>query len=76
MKSFSKNKLSLCFQPVVDIDAMLESKVAAHCSESWFMQHPKKRTVSKFIKAVILETLLVSLLIKLFLVKPVNARIL
>jgi hypothetical protein len=65
MKSFSKNKLSLCFQPVVDIDAMLESKVAAHCSESWFMQHPKKRSVSKFIKALILETLLVSLLIEL-----------
>ncbi|KAK2379862.1 hypothetical protein QL285_067615 [Trifolium repens] len=58
MKSFSKNKLSLCFRPVVDIDAMLESKVAAHCSESWFMQHPKKRSVSKFIKALILETLL------------------
>ncbi|GAU46568.1 hypothetical protein TSUD_272070 [Trifolium subterraneum] len=37
---------------------MLESKVAAHCSESWFMQHPKKRTISKLIKAVILETLL------------------
>jgi hypothetical protein len=65
MKSFSKNKLSLCFRPVVDIDAMLESKVAAHCSESWFMQHPKKRSVSKFIKALILETLLVSLLIEL-----------
>jgi hypothetical protein len=45
---------------------MLESKVAAHCSESWFMQHPKKRTVSKLIKAVILETLLVSLLLQLF----------
>ncbi|KAK2433458.1 hypothetical protein QL285_018723 [Trifolium repens] len=58
MKSFSKNKLSLCFRPVVDIDAMLESKVAAHCSESWFMQHPKKRSVSKFIKVLILETLL------------------
>ncbi|CAJ2654957.1 unnamed protein product [Trifolium pratense] len=58
MKSFSKNKFFHCFRPVVDIDAMLESKVAAHCSESWFMQHPKKQTVSKLIKAVILETIL------------------
>ncbi|XP_061356777.1 uncharacterized protein LOC133301169 [Gastrolobium bilobum] len=32
MRSFSKNKFLFCFRPVVDIDTMLESKVATHTS--------------------------------------------
>ncbi|KAK7312758.1 hypothetical protein VNO77_36861 [Canavalia gladiata] len=34
MRNFSKSKFLLCFRPVVHIDAMLESKVAAHRSHS------------------------------------------
>ncbi|RDX60097.1 hypothetical protein CR513_61794, partial [Mucuna pruriens] len=34
MRSFSKNKFLLCFRPVVDIDVMLESKVAPHRSST------------------------------------------
>ena len=56
MRSFSKSKLSQCFRPVVDLDDMLECKVAAHHSKN-------KHTVLKVIKAMVLETILVSLLI-------------
>ncbi|KAK2379859.1 hypothetical protein QL285_067613 [Trifolium repens] len=54
MKSFSKNKLSLCFRPVVDIDNMLESKVAAHRSAS----KPVSKFSKSWIKVLLLETIL------------------
>ncbi|KAL5056473.1 hypothetical protein RYX36_037155 [Vicia faba] len=57
-RSFSKNKFSHCFRPVVDIDGLLESKLAAHRSENKPQKHPKKRTVLKVIKAAVLETIL------------------
>ncbi|XP_058734839.1 uncharacterized protein LOC131606691 [Vicia villosa] len=53
-----KSKLFHCFRPVVDIDALLESKVTAHRSENKPKQHHKKRTVLKIIKAAVLETIL------------------
>ncbi|XP_058760775.1 uncharacterized protein LOC131634134 [Vicia villosa] len=59
MRSFSKNKVSFCFRPVVDIDSLLESKLAARRSESKPKQYHKKRTVLKVIKAVVLETIFV-----------------
>jgi hypothetical protein len=62
MKSFSKNKLSLCFRPVVDIDNMLESKVAAHRSAS----KPVSKFSKSWIKVLLLETILVSSLVKWF----------
>ncbi|WJX43808.1 hypothetical protein P8452_30862 [Trifolium repens] len=54
MKSFSKNKLSLCCRPVVDIDNMLESKVAAHRSVS----KPVSKFSKSWIKVLLLETIL------------------
>ncbi|CAJ2654960.1 unnamed protein product [Trifolium pratense] len=54
MRSFSKNKLSSCFRPVVDIDNMLESKVAAHRSAT----KPVSKFSKSWIKVVLLETIL------------------
>jgi len=59
MRSFSKSKFSQCFCPVGDLDAMLEPKVSAHHSKN-------KHTVLKVIKAMVLETILVSLIILFF----------
>ncbi|XP_061362346.1 uncharacterized protein LOC133306085 [Gastrolobium bilobum] len=74
MKNASKNKFLNCFRPVVDIDAMLESRAVVDHSDSrktmfsdqecqkitqnWVEPQRPKRTLAKVIKVVVFETLL------------------
>ncbi|KAK4255416.1 hypothetical protein QN277_008419 [Acacia crassicarpa] len=66
--SSKNNKFFLCFRPVVDLDAMLDSPVLSHRSSATASHHdeihnphnslPPKRKLSRVLKAMVLETLL------------------